>query len=392
MNGKKRILFFAPSNGGTTIAALSLNLLKALQARLDVEVKPVIIYRYPNGNFNFGDCEFFAENNKGFSLVEFIRKIFWFRKIKRDFKPDVTINTLFICSIISVISGGKDVKIGVFHSPHQQAASVSRFNLFMSFLSYHFIYPHLDKLFCVSRDIYNSIRSQFKHIPESKIEIVYNIHDFENIDILAMQDAQENQIVDFTSSKVLLFCGRLDNNKAPMRLLKAFNMVVNKIPDDFKLVYMGRDYDNLWPDMYEFITKNNIADRVFNIGVQKNPYPYIAKANALISCSYSEGLPGVLIEAKHLKIPVIATNSSLGIWEILSVEQQYSVNISENYIVSNDIITPNRAALNSKYEPEDILKLSEAILLIASKNRNAETFTFQEKLRKDYITERYLSV
>lgn len=44
------------------------------------------------------------------------------------------------------------------------------------------------------------------------------------------------------------------------------------------------------------------------LGFQKNPYPYIRCADALISCSMAEGLSMVIGEALILKTPIIATN------------------------------------------------------------------------------------
>lgn len=380
----KRVLLFVPTNGGTTIAGISLNLYHALRVRNDLEVKVVLIYKYDNGRFDFGDCEYFATSENGTGMGLILKKVSWLRKIKKDFKPDITINTLFICSIVSVLSGGNDKKVGIFHSPHSQVALKGKIALFSSFFAYKFIYPKLDKLCCVSSEIKESIAQNFKNIPSEKLQVVYNIH---NIDEISKRsnDAVDEKIQLVFNEKVILFCGRLDTNKAPKRLLIAFFKSLNELPVNTKLVFIGNDADNLWNEMQQFIKQQHIENRVFYLGQQTNPYKYIKAANVLISTSYSEGLPGVLIESLILRTPVITTNSSKGVWEILSNSPNYDKMLTTIIETKYGIITSNNAHYNTDYETADIENLSKAIIAFFRNEINFNEFEFESKINETEI-------
>lgn len=61
------------------------------------------------------------------------------------------------------------------------------------------------------------------------------------------------------------------------------------------------------------LTKNlieeyNIAENVILLGAKNNPYPYIKKANLLVSTSRSEACPYVVNEAKALHTPVVSVD------------------------------------------------------------------------------------
>ena len=57
--------------------------------------------------------------------------------------------------------------------------------------------------------------------------------------------------------------------------------------------------------------------------------------------SYSEGLPGVLIEALSLNKKIITTNSSLGVWEIMQCLESYSERLVKPFENELGFITSN---------------------------------------------------
>ena len=84
-----------------------------------------------------------------------------------------------------------------------------------------------------------------------------------------------------------------------------------------------------------------VIENVHYWGRQENPYKYMRRAKVLVSCSISEGLPGVLIESLFLNTPVISTNSSEGVWEILNCVENYNPRLESYYITENGVITSN---------------------------------------------------
>jgi len=53
------------------------------------------------------------------------------------------------------------------------------------------------------------------------------------------------------------------------------------------------------------------------VGFQENPFKYIAKSDVFVLSSLSEGLPGSLIEAMALGVPVASTDCPSGPSEII---------------------------------------------------------------------------
>ena len=112
----------------------------------------------------------------------------------------------------------------------------------------------------------------------------------------------------------LINVGRLVDQKDQITILKAINLIKNRL--NFKLLIIGRGKDK--PKLELFINQNKLSRFVKIIPFQKNPYKYMNKADLFILSSKFEGLPNVLLEAQTLKKYIISTNCPTGPKEILS--------------------------------------------------------------------------
>lgn len=382
----KRILLVVPSNRGT-IATCSVNIFKALKKRNDVKLKCVLIQKLPNGIVEFEECDAAMSYEKGdVKSVTINSKVKWLKQIKQDFQPDITISTLFGCSTINVLAGGTDKKIGVFHSPHQQVKTFLGWKIYiLTLLIYTFLYPFLDRLYCVSKEVADSILDTFPTIKKSKVEIVYNIHDLEQIRSLGENEIDE---IDLVGKNFFLYCGRLDRNKVPQRLLQAF-IKSGLSQKGYHLVFMGNDTDNMWQRLEEDVGNAGLCEFVHYIGSKSNPYSYMKSAVATVSCSFSEGLPGVLIESMILGTPVVSTNSSEGVWEILSRDYDYNPMLNDCYIGNKGIITSNLYPKDKGKWSVDIKNLACALMEVTAMERN-ESFEFENNIREEKIITKYI--
>lgn len=374
----KRVLLVVPFNYGT-IGLCSLNLYKAFLKRKDVQIKCVVVHKAKNGYSEYDECEGCSSGE-----VTLIKKIFagitqikWLHTIKKEFNPDITISTLFGCSTVSVLSGGSDKKIGIFHSPHQQVRSKGLLYYWFTLLQYIFVYSRLDRLFCVSEGVRDSIVTSFKGIDAKKVKVVYNIHDIENIRKKS-EEPIEADFTDIFENPTILYCGRLDKNKAPNRLIDAFAEAEK--PQDAQLVIMGKDYDNLWPSLSKVVYDYGLSKNVHYIGEHSNPYKFMKLATALCSCSYSEGLPGVIIESLLLGRPVVTTNSSRGIWEIFSIADKYNENLADVLKTNCGCITSNLSHRDTNFYELDVSNLARALTFVLNNNYSNIDFNFEEKV------------
>lgn len=382
---RKRVLIVVPYNNGT-IAMCSRNLYNAMRERDDLEVKAVIVHRFEDDRLPEFEDTVFCVTKEAHPLLKWtnlIRQIIWLRRIKKSFKPDITISTLGGCSTINVLSGGSDRKVGIFHSPHSQARAKGIIIYLNTLMNFKYVYPKLSRLACVSTEVKNSILDNFPWFHSKDVRVVYNVHNFDDIFKKAKDPltVNESNIVD---DKTLLYIGRFDDNKAPQRALKAFQKCVKQLPDDAKLCFIGKDEQMLQYKMEKLIDEQEITDRVHFLGFQSNPYKFLSRAKGLISCSYSEGLPGVMIESLLLGKPIVTTNSSEGIWEIMSCHDSYDKQLESIHSCKDGVITSNLAFLDKNYEEVDINNLSLGIQKIF-KEEFKSSFYFKKLINKDLI-------
>ncbi|CAJ1792120.1 N-acetylgalactosamine-N,N'-diacetylbacillosaminyl-diphospho-undecaprenol 4-alpha-N-acetylgalactosaminyltransferase [Aeromonas dhakensis] len=165
------------------------------------------------------------------------------------------------------------------------------------------------KLICVSHGIADDIFHNVKATPKS-CQVIYNPFDIEKIQVLADEPFSK------PFDKYFIHVGTFEERKRHDRLLQAYQLSGVATP----LVLMGKGERR--PHIEAMIKKMDLASKVKIIDFQKNPYPYIKAAQALILTSDAEGLPTVLIEALICHTPVISVDCPSGPAEILTGQLQ----------------------------------------------------------------------
>lgn len=84
--------------------------------------------------------------------------------------------------------------------------------------------------------------------------------------------------------------------------------VLNKMKIPFEWIIIGDGDEKSM--LEEKIQEKGLGDCIKFIGARKNPYPYIAMADALIVTSLYESQPMVILEALILGVPVLSTDFS----------------------------------------------------------------------------------
>lgn len=392
-----KILLILTSIEVGTIEKVSYNLYKALSAQKDVELYVVNLkssekdfYEFKN-LYNIAECK---STNFFVHQVYNLRKVLKLFKIKLKIRPDISITTQEAGTTINLLSLGSEKKIGIFHAPYYQSKSQGRIKFYLQYLSYKYLYFKLNELYCVSSEIKNSITERFLLIDKSKLKVVYNIHDFNEIKIKSEEKLDVHEEFLF-ESKVVIYVGRFDYNKAPDRLIEAFYQLRSskKIESDIKLLFIGDGDKDYVIYLNNLVAKYGLKDNVFFLGFKENPYKYIKRSTLLVSSSFSEGLPGVVIESVFLKIPVVTTNSSLGLWEIFNCVDNYNKNLSDIYIADNGIITSNLG--DKDLIINDVSNLSRGMEIFLTdeifyqKTKNRE-FEFKYLLDEDYIVNNFV--
>lgn len=330
------ILLIISSNEGT-IAGCAYQLYRGILKEAPEHKVYVVCYgKYSENGFNFGSNCFklsILRKNKFSSII--LRTII-LKRIKCKYKINNSISTQVGASVWNVLSSVGEFKTGIFHAILEQAKAASLKRYISFYVVYNTILKFLNKKIGVSQKVVQDIN---RYIGGG--ELAYNIHD-----VTLIREKSTLQLPDIHGRlfnyPVILYVGRLyEKIKAPSRLLEAFAIFKSKIQENCQLVYIGPDDNGTMANLNVQAEKLGLRDCVHFIGQTSNPYKYMKRAKFLVSPSRDEGLPGVLIESLLLKVPCVATNSTLGNWEIMQCEKHYNPNLKEIFSTPFGYITPN---------------------------------------------------
>lgn len=161
-----------------------------------------------------------------------------------------------------------------------------------------------DRINCVSQTAQQGLLTTFPMIKKHKTAVVYNPDNPREVVVKAgLENPFEKQ--DYMGVNIL-FVGRLVNQKGVDRLLEAHEKLSSKY-SDYTLHIVGSGSEEATLKTY---AKNHKLENIVWWGQQQNPYPFMKFANLIVMPSRFEGLPTVMIEALHLKTPLIITEVS----------------------------------------------------------------------------------
>ena len=165
---------------------------------------------------------------------------------------------------------------------------------------YYLISGRLKKIVVVSKSIWDEM--YFKKKINNKIIVLSNYIDKDKI-IKKSRNVLSKETYDFC------YIGRLSWEKNPLAFIEIFYKISMKNNrDSLKAILIGDG--PLKKDCIDLINKYNLQNKVYVIGFQLNPYPYISASKICIMPSKFEGFGIAAIEALILNKPVF--NSGVG--------------------------------------------------------------------------------
>lgn len=151
-------------------------------------------------------------------------------------------------------------------------------------------------------------------IDERKITVIHNGIDTEKVRDKAKNEGIIPEFLKKLKYPKIVFVGRLIHRKGLDLLVKALS-AIREEGINASLIVVG---DGIEKATYKKLSEElGVAEYVYFIGEQKNPFPFMNVADTFVLPSRSEGFPNVLIEAMALGLPVIASDCETGPGEIL---------------------------------------------------------------------------
>lgn len=338
----KRILFIVPGGSGT-IPAVTYNIYKTMLNSGKFCIFSANLNYREEDPYNFGKglkFKYGADNNFISRVISHIKQVLEIKKFKKDNHIDITISCTPLTGAINVWTKQSDKTINIFHTlPHK--ANCGKLLYILNQLLYKFPLKKLDKKCAISTEMLRYLQNN----GYSPCELAYNIHDYELIKSKSKEVLDNPKEIDFFSeNNVALYVGQMDNLKAPERLIRAIAILRDEYNIIIKAAFVGkfRVDTHTKEKCLALIDKLNLSSQILFMGWQNNPYKYMSKSKYIVSTSKSEGLPGVLVEAKFLGIPIISTNSCMAVWEIMDCLDSYDATLDDFFSSKFGTISSNK--------------------------------------------------
>lgn len=166
-------------------------------------------------------------------------------------------------------------------------------------------YPRASRIIAVSEGVADDLVENFG-VPRDKTAVIGN-----PIDAGSLNRAASEPPAIALPDRYILAVGRMVVNKNFPMLIEGY-AAANPQAD---LVILGEGPDRA--ELERLVVEKGLAGHVHMPGFVQNPYPVMAGAEYLVSCSNAEGFPNTIIEAMTLGNAIIATDCPSGPSEVL---------------------------------------------------------------------------
>jgi len=239
-----------------------------------------------------------------------------YRKIKSIILPDITLSFGELANFISLQSGGIDLKFVTVHSIKSIENSHDGLR---GKLADHFmkiLYPKAAGVICVSEASREDLIEHYQL--RCPIQVINNPC---NVQYIRMQSEPGRDAPRLKPGVFhLMSMGRLIPLKGFHHSIRVMRKLEDSYPGKFQLHIIGEGPE--LSRLENLVHRFNLHDAVFFYGKMQNPFSLMAAGNLYLLTSEVEGFPMVLVESLALDVPVIATECSSVIREILGLASQ----------------------------------------------------------------------
>lgn len=214
-------------------------------------------------------------------------------EIKRAIKetsPDVIhAHDMYVSFLVSLCCG-KIPMISHIHNNDLGSRKITLKSVLYLFSSYR-----AKCIFWVSPSAFEGYH--FKEKIKDKSCVLKNIIDIDDVCLKADSD---KEFYDYD----ICFIGRLVSPKDPLRLMRVFSKVCQKVPN-VKIAVAGSG--EMEEETMRLCAKLGIGGNVDFLGYMSNPYKLLKESKVMVMVSVSEGTPMSALESLALGVPVVST-------------------------------------------------------------------------------------
>ena len=140
---------------------------------------------------------------------------------------------------------------------------------------------------------------------ERRCSVIYN--GFEVVERYCESGFWSSFIPSYQEQKVIVNVARMDVQKNHIRQCDIFNALHKRDPNTF-MVFIGKENEERKAVMMKKIVEYQLQEKVFFLGLQTDVLRFLQHADVMLFPSEWEGLPGVVLEAASVGLPVVASD------------------------------------------------------------------------------------
>lgn len=323
------------------------------------------------------DLDLYAAPTKVGKVINLIKRIRAIKKIKRDYRIDITYSFGPSATLPNIYARtGDKIWAGIRAYGAVEDKKVMKQ-----------ICRYADKIICCSE----VMRQTVNELYDVKNTIcLYNPCDVNMIREKAEETPQEHQDFFTMDAPILASMGREDDVKGFWHLIKAFALAKKRIPE-LKLMIIG---EGTFMEYRKLAKELQVEKDVLFTGVQINPFSYLKYASLYVMTSISEGFPNALIEAMAIGIPVMSVNCKTGPAEILL--EDYRRGKDENRVIQGEygvllpVINPEKNLDTAVIEREEKIIAEQIAEVLSDTNKIEERKVASLKRAEDFSIEAYM--
>lgn len=311
-------------------------------------------------------------------LLTLLKRICKVNDIKEQNRFHAVISLMDSCNIVNLLTKqGEKVIVSARNDLLRKEGTMDkRLRLYLL----KWLCRYADIVVAVSEGIGNELVKKY-HMDKRKIKVIYNGYDLRAIKTSAEQPL-EPQYNELFTVPCIITVGRLTEQKGQKHLIRAFKKVKSVI-HDVKLILLGQG--ELETELKQLTAALGLADDVYFMGFQENPYRFIRHADVFVLSSLYEGFPNALAEAMACGVPVISTDCYTGPREILAPETDTGIQAQTIEYAPYGILVPV-----CKGEKEEELLAQAIINILSNPSQRGHYAQMASKRIQDFSMEKMI--
>ncbi len=307
MSEKKKLMLICPMLHQGGMEKVCVATARALTPYFDITI---VIFNSADIAFDVEglhiiDIKMGAKPGKLRKILNIVKRSVKVRGLKKQLKPDIAYSFGPTANMVNAFSKTGKEKVWLGLRSYEDVNESVKIRLFK---------PLADLMVCCSKEIERVLKVKYGF---KKTTVLYNPYDVEKIreaaagskPVLPWDETENPEDI-----RCFISMGREDDVKGFWHMLKAFSLVHDKNPQS-RLILMG---DGSFDEYKKLAAGLGIEGAVYFPGMQRNPYPYLGRAQIYLLASRVEGFPNALVEGMAVGLVPLSVNCLSGPAEILT--------------------------------------------------------------------------